>query len=107
MVLSMSNFLLTKQDPEVSLRCTTTYQYSDLLHDIDTDRTISVILHYIGQKPVTSFYNKQNALETANYQSEFMVACHKSQHVIDLTYTLRIMDIPLNGQSWMFTIMNL
>ena len=45
---------------------------------------------------------KQNTAESATYESEFMVSRQATEHIIDISYTLLMMGIPIEGPSWMF-----
>jgi hypothetical protein len=69
---------------------------------IVTGRAMSVIIHLVNQTPIVSYCKKQKPLETATYGSEFMVASHACEQIIDLRYTLRMMGIPIDGPAWAF-----
>jgi hypothetical protein len=81
---------------------TTTYQYANLYHDLVTGRDMSGIINFVNQTPTISFNKKRKTVETATYESEFMVARQATQQIIDLRYTIRMMGIPFDGPSWMF-----
>ena len=63
---------------------------------------MSGILHFVNQTPIQWFAKKQNTVETATYGSEFMVARQATEQIMDLRYTLHMMGIPIDGQSWLF-----
>jgi hypothetical protein len=63
---------------------------------------MSGIIHLVNQTPIASYCKKQNTVETATYGSEFMVARHACEHIIDLCYTLCMMGIPIDGPAWAF-----
>ena len=81
---------------------TTTYQDANLYHDLVTGRAMSGIFHFVNQTPIISYCKKQKTVETATYGSEFMVARHACEQIMDLRYTLRMMGIPIDGPAWMF-----
>ena len=88
--------------PRGKLMRTTTYQDANLYHDLVTGRAMSGILHFVNQTPIASFCKKQKTVETATYGSEFMVARHACEQIMDLRYTLRMMGIPIDGPAWAF-----
>jgi len=45
---------------------------------------------------------RQGQVETATYGSEFVAARTSVEQIIDLRYTLRMLGVPLDGQSWLF-----
>jgi hypothetical protein len=47
-------------------------------------------------------FETQNTVETATYESEFVVAKTATEQIINLRYTLRMLGVPLDGKSWMF-----
>jgi hypothetical protein len=63
---------------------------------------MSGIIHLVNQTPISSYCKKQKTVETATYGSEFMVASHSCEQIIDLRYTLRMMGIPIDGPAWAF-----
>jgi hypothetical protein len=60
------------------------------------------VLHFICQTPLDWFCKRQNTVNTVTYGSEFAVARGSSDQIADHRYTLRMMDLPLNGPAWMF-----
>ena len=81
---------------------TTTYQDANLYHDLVTGRSMSGILHFVNQTPIVSYCKNEKTVETATYGSEFMVARHACEQIMDLGYTLRMIGIRIDGPSWMF-----
>ncbi|MGL4630091.1 MAG: Ty1/Copia family ribonuclease HI, partial [Leadbetterella sp.] len=71
-------------------------------HDLVTGRAMSGIFHFVNKTPVISYCKKPKTVETATYGSEFMVARHACEQIMDLHYTLRMMGIPIDGPAWMF-----
>jgi hypothetical protein len=63
---------------------------------------MSGIIHLLNQTPIVSYCKKQKTVETATYGSEFMVARHACEQIMDLRYTLRMMGIPIDGPAWAF-----
>jgi hypothetical protein len=101
MVMLKRNFLLTCPHLEVSLQ-TSTYQDANLYHDLVTGRAMSGTIHLVNQTPIASCCKKQKTVDTATYVSEFMVACHACEQIIDLCCTLYMMGIPIDGPAWAF-----
>lgn len=60
------------------------------------------ILHLLNNTPIYWFSKKQGSVLTATYRSEFVAARTATEQIMDLMYTLRMMDIPLAGPAWMF-----
>jgi hypothetical protein len=81
---------------------TSTYQDANLQHDLVTGRAMSGIIHLVNQTPIASYCKKQNTVETASIGSEFMVARHACEQIIDLHYTLCMMGIQIDGPAWAF-----
>jgi hypothetical protein len=85
--------------PWVKLMSTTTYQYDRLYHHLVTGRTMSGIIHFVNLAPLIFFCKKQQTLETAPNQYEFMFLCQAAKQFINHIYTLCMMGIPLCGPS--------
>jgi hypothetical protein len=88
--------------PRGKLVRTSTYQDANLHHDLVTGRAMSGIIHLVNQTPIASYCKKQKTVETATYGSEFMVARHACEQIMDIRYTLRMMGIPIDGPAWAF-----
>jgi hypothetical protein len=81
---------------------TTTYEDTNLYHDLVAGHSVTGILHFINQTPSHWYARRQGLVNTATYGFEFMAARTATEQIIDLRYILRIMGIPINGPSWMF-----
>jgi hypothetical protein len=57
-----------------------------------TRHSMSGIIHQVNQTPVQWFCKKQKVVEPATYGSEFMVACQATEQIMDLRYTLPMME---------------
>jgi hypothetical protein len=88
--------------PRGKLVRTLTYQDSNLYHDLVTGRAMSGIIHLVKQTPIASNCKKQKTVGTVTYGSEFMVARHACEQIIDLRYSLCMMGIPIDGPAWAF-----
>ena len=88
--------------PKGNKVCTSTYCDANLLHDLVTGRSATGILHLFNQTPIDSFSKRQNQVETATCGSEFIAARQAVEQIIDLRYTLRMLGMPINGNSWLF-----
>jgi hypothetical protein len=82
--------------------CYTTHQDANLYHDFVTGRARTGINHCVNQGHRISYCIQQKTIETAKYGSEFMVDCQAAQQIINLSYTLCMMDIHLDCPSCMF-----
>jgi hypothetical protein len=61
------------------------------------------ILHFVNQRtPVEWFSKRQNTVETATCDSEFVVARTATKQIIDHCNTICMLGVPLDGPSWMF-----
>jgi hypothetical protein len=80
----------------------TTYEDANLMHDLLTGRSVTGCIHFVNQTPVYWFSMKQNSVETATYGSEFVAARLATEQIMDLNYTLRSLDVPIDGPAWMF-----
>jgi hypothetical protein len=56
----------------------------------------------VNQTPVQAFCKKQNVVETATYDSEFMAVHQATEQIMDLRDTLCMMGIPIYEPTWMF-----
>jgi hypothetical protein len=71
------------------------YQDANLYHNLVTGRAMSGIIHLVNQTPIANYCKKQKTVETATYGSEFMVAYHACEQLVDLCYTLCMMGFHL------------
>jgi hypothetical protein len=78
------------------------FEDANLFHDHITGRSVIGILHFDNQMPVEWFSKRQNTVETAPYGSEFVVARTATEQIIDLCYTICMLDVPLDSPAWMF-----
>jgi hypothetical protein len=92
----------TMPTPRGNLVCTTTFEDANLMHNLTTGRSCTGILHLVNQTPVEWFSKCQKTVEIATYGSEFVAACIATEQIMDPTYTLRMMGVPLDGKSYMF-----
>jgi hypothetical protein len=67
---------------------TTTFEDSNLMHDLTTVRVCTGILHLVNQTPVEWFSKCQKTVETAKYGSEFIAARIATGQIVDLRDTL-------------------
>ena len=67
----------------------TTFLDTNLLHDIVTGKSVTVVLHFINTTPIHWSSERQAILETVIYGSEFVAARAASEQIIDLRNTLR------------------
>ena len=68
---------------------TTTFLDANLLHDIVTGKSVTVVLHFVNITPTDWFSKRQATVETATYGSEFVVAKTASEQIMDLRNTPR------------------
>ena len=71
-------------EPKWKALRTTTYQDSNLYHNLVTGRAISGIIHLLNQTPIFWFCKKQQSVATATYGSEFMFARQATEQIMDL-----------------------
>jgi hypothetical protein len=90
--------------PRGNLVCTTTFDHTNLMHDLTTGRSCTGILHLVSQTPVEWFSKCQNTVENATYGSKFVAARIATEQIMDLpyAYTLWMMGAPLDGKAYMF-----
>jgi hypothetical protein len=81
---------------------TTTYKDANLCHDLVTGHAMCGIIHFFNQTHIFSHCKKQKTVKTATFGFQFNVAQQACEQIIDLSYTLCTVGIPLLGPSWMF-----
>jgi hypothetical protein len=81
--------------------CTTMYADANL-NCLVTGRPMSGIIYLINQTPAQWFCQKQNIVKTVSYGSEFMAARQAIEEIMDLSYSLCMMGIALDGPIWLF-----
>jgi hypothetical protein len=79
--------------PQGNLVQISRYEDDNLYHDLVTGQAMSGIIHLVNHTSIASYFTKQKIVETATYGSEFMVARHACEQIIDLHYTLCLMGI--------------
>ena len=81
---------------------TTTTLDANLLHCLATSAYLTACLHFCNQTPTDWYSKKQGTVETATYGSEFVAAKTATEQIMDLTYTLRYLGVPIKSKSHMF-----
>jgi hypothetical protein len=74
---------------------------ASLMHDVMTRKSVTGILHLVNKKLREWYSNKQAAVETATYGSEFVAARTCVEQIIDLHTTLRYLGVPIRVKSYM------
>jgi hypothetical protein len=88
--------------PKGRVERTTTYQDTNLFHDLVTGQSMTGILHMLNRTPIHWFSKRRGCVQSATYGSEFMAARTATEQIMDLCYTLPMMGVPIEGPSWMF-----
>jgi len=65
-------------------------------------RSVTGILHLLNGTPIDWYSKRQDTVETATYESEFVAARIATDQIIDLRNTLRYLGVPLRTVSCMF-----
>ena len=63
---------------------TTTYKDANLLHDMQTGRAVTGLLHLVNGTPIEWYSKRQATVETATYGSEFVAAHIATDQIIDI-----------------------
>ena len=79
----------------------TTFKDANLMHCKVTGKSCTGILHMLNQTPIEWFSKRQNTVETATYGSEFVAARQATEQIMDITYTLKAMGVPMDGPTWL------
>ena len=74
---------------------TTNYLDANLLHDIVTGNSVTVVLHFINTTPIDCYLKRQATVETATYGSQFVAARTATEQIMDLRNTLRYLSVPI------------
>ena len=77
---------------------TTTTLDANLIHCLATGVSLTTCLHFCNQTPTNWYSKKQATVETATYGSEFVAAKTATKQIMDLTYTLRYLGVPLRSK---------
>ena len=80
----------------------THYVDANLMHDINTGKSLTGIIHLLNKTPIDWYSKKQATVETATYGSEFVAARTCVEQIMDLRLTLRYLGVPIRGSSYMF-----
>ena len=81
---------------------TTTFLDANLLHDIDTGKSVTAVLHFINTTLIDWYLERQATVETAMYGSEFVAMRTATEQIMDLRNTLRYLDVPIMTKAYMF-----
>ena len=81
---------------------TTTTLDANLLHCLATGMSLTGGLHFCNQTPTDWYSKKQATVETATYGSEFVAAKTATEQIMDLSYTLKYLGVPITSKSYMF-----
>lgn len=73
---------------------TTVYFDSNFAHDEKTRRSITSVLGYIGNTPVSCISKRQGAIATSTYSAELCAAKTGAEEAINLRYMIRALGIP-------------
>ena len=68
---------------------------ADHAHDKRTRRSITGLLVYIGQTPVSWSSRRQTAIASSTYAAEFMALRHATEEAISIRFALRSFGIPV------------
>ena len=82
---------------------TTTYVDANLHHDQVTGKAVTACLHIVNATPSHWYTKRQATVETATYGSEFVAARIATDQIIDLSYTLMYLGVPVRSKSYMET----
>ena len=80
----------------------TTTLDTNLLHCLATGASLTACLHFCNQTPTDWYSKNQSTAETATYGSEFVAAKTATEQIMDLTYTLKYLGVPINSTSYIF-----
>ena len=80
---------------------TTTYVAANLHHDQVTSRAVTACLHFVNAIPSHWHTKRQATVETATFGSEFVAARIATNQIIDLSYTLMYLGVPVISKSYM------
>ena len=80
----------------------TTFLDANLLHDVVTGKSVTAVLHFVNTTPTDRFLKRQATVETPTYGSEFVPAKTAMEQIMDLSYTLRYLGVPIMDKAYMF-----
>jgi hypothetical protein len=78
---------------------TMVYFDSNFAHDEVTRRSITGIVGYVGNTPVTYFSKRQGAVATSTYSAEICAAKVGTEEAISLRYMLRSFGVPVKQRT--------
>jgi len=81
---------------------TVSYVDANLLHCLNTGRSVAGILHFLNGTPIDWYSKKMATVETATYGAEFVSARTCVEQLVDLRTTLRYLGVPIHERSYMF-----
>ena len=81
---------------------TVSYVDANLLHCLNTGRSVTGILHFLNGTPIDWYSKKMATVETATYGAEFVSARTCVEQLVDLRTTLRYLGVPIRERSYMF-----
>ena len=81
---------------------TTTFLDTNILHDLITRRSVTVVLHFFNLTPGDWYSKRQATVENATYGSVFVGAKTFTDQIVDIRQTLRYLGVPINYKANMF-----
>jgi hypothetical protein len=75
---------------------------ANLYFDLVTGRACTGLLIFLNQTPIDWYCKKQSTVACATFCSEFVAAKMATEKAYDLRYTLRMMGIPVEYETYMF-----
>ena len=78
---------------------TAVYFDSNWAHDEVTRRSITGVIGFIGNTPVTWLSKRQGAIATSTYSAELCAAKVSTEEAITLRYMLRSLGVPVKGST--------
>ncbi len=81
---------------------TVSYVDANLMHCLNTGRSVTGILHFLNGTLIDWYSKKMSTVETATYGAEFVAARTCVEQLIDLRITLRYLGVPIRERSYMF-----
>ena len=81
---------------------TTTFLNANLLYDLITGRSVTVVLHFFNLTPGNWYSKRQATVENATYGSEFVATKTATEQIVDIRQTLRYLGVPIKSKTYMF-----
>jgi hypothetical protein len=75
---------------------------ANLYFDLVTGRACTGLLIFLNQTPIDWYCKKQSTVACATFGSEFVAAKTATEKAYDLRYTLRMMGIPVDYETFVF-----